>query len=64
MELGVYIAVWTGSGCTFGLVMSGIISHWISESGTFVIYDRISKITLFVAIVGYILMGVCLDYKF
>lgn len=44
--------------------MSGIISHWISESGTFVIYDRISKITLFVGIIGYVLMGVCLDYKF
>jgi hypothetical protein len=44
--------------------MSGIISHWISESGTFTIYDRISKITLFVGILGYLLMGICFEYKF
>lgn len=44
--------------------MSGIISHWITESGTFTIYDRMSKATLFVGIVGYVLMGVCITYNF
>jgi hypothetical protein len=44
--------------------MSGIISHWISESGTFTVYDRMSKATLLVGVVGYVLMGVCLTFGF
>lgn len=44
--------------------MSGVISHWISESGTFVIWNMFSKITLFVGIISFVLMGVCLDYRF
>ena len=60
VQLGVIIVVWAASGCIFGLVMSGITSSWVSNKlGSFRFYDITAKVTLFISLVGYILMGVC-----
>ncbi len=56
--------VWVVSGSLFGLITSGVISLLILESGSFKIYDRISKIILCIGVIGYVLMGVCFSYQF
>lgn len=64
VEVGIFVTVWVVSGSLFGLITSGVISLLILESGSFKIYDRISKIILSIGIVGYILMGVCFAFQF
>jgi hypothetical protein len=48
---------WVLSGGTFGIVMSGIVQIWLRKTGDYKLYDRTCKITLFVGIIGNIILG-------
>ena len=55
--------VWVASGSIFGMVMSGITTDWVGKTGTFKFYDTTAKITLFIGLVGYVFMGICVYFQ-
>lgn len=58
------MVVWVVSGSLFGIVMSSMTSKWISnKTGTFKFYDVTAKITLLIGLVGYVLIGICVDFQ-
>lgn len=62
--MGIIIIIWIVSGSLFGLIMSSLSNLWVSKNGTFVLCDRVAKVTLLVGLVGYTLMGFCYQYEF
>ena len=57
------IAIWVTSGSLFGLIMSGFINNYVSRNGKLYIYDNISYIILFIGMIGYVIIGICYQYK-
>jgi len=56
--------VWVATGSIFGMVMSGITSQWVSDKkGTFRYYDLTAKSILLIGLIGYTLMGICVQFE-
>jgi len=62
-EISILIGVWVLTGSIFGIVMSILINIYVSRSGKLNLYDRISYAILFMGMLGYVLIGVCYQYK-
>ena len=43
--------------------MSALINKYVARSGKLSLYDRISKFILLVGVLGYVLIGVCYQFK-
>jgi len=43
--------------------MSYLINTYVAKSGKLSLYDRISKFILLIGILGYVLIGVCYQFK-
>lgn len=56
--------VWIVSGSVFGLAMSGVCNWQVKKNGDFSTFDKISKLLLFMGLVGYFIMGLCYSYEF
>lgn len=63
LQVGILISVWIITGATFGIIMSFLITRWITISGTFKCYDIFVKITLAIGILGYATIGLCYQFK-
>lgn len=44
--------------------MSSLSNRWVSKNGNNLFYDRAAKMTLFIGLVGYVLMGISYQYEF
>ena len=55
--------VWIVSGSIFGMAMSGVCNRQVKKNGDFSFFDKISKLLLFMGLVGYFIMGLCHSYE-
>jgi hypothetical protein len=62
-DISILIAIWVFSGSLFGCIMSYLINTYVAKSGKLSLYDRISKFILLIGILGYVLIGVCYQFK-
>ena len=63
VKLAVLMIVWIFSGGVFGIAMSGVCNKQVTQTGTFTPFDRMSKLLLFMGLVGYTVMGLCHQYE-